>query len=236
MHVLTLSQGVSDVAMRPFRESARKYGVSYTILSPDLPLADDVVRCEPLPTGDQFYKARWLRYHEWIKTFQGYDLMVCDGHDVIFNDSLDVIPVLYLSDAPPMQLNASRESRPIGSCFINASWVYAACGDSDVTDSLKPLPILCAGVMWGTRMGFISWCCSLELETRATVDQGFLNLRKLCDIGEWENGKWVLTCCDVPKEWISVVDDHVRVFGVCRPKIVHQWNRSPMLKQFVQSR
>lgn len=230
MRVITFTQGLRPEQLIPLRQSAARYSAPLTVISPDAAGAD-VWRCDPVETGDGFYSKRWEWYSAWMTANPDEEnVIICDGGDVVFND--DPNRLIF------KKFNASEESRALGTCYINSEWLARAYADR-ITDSIKPYNIVCAGVAWGKRDWLLKWCefVGLHYEATPTMDQGILNYAARAEafpVKVHPNGLYVLTGCLVPDERVRVVNGVMFMHDVCRPVIVHQWNRVPKLKEFVQ--
>ena len=174
-------------------------------------------------------------------------VLLSDCRDVIFQgDPFGQILTERLSRADGVEVLFAPEDRCIGEEYCNRNWLKAAYGRG-VLWRLKKRRILCSGTTIGTYSGIMRYIALMREEAErsrvnpftAGIDQGFHNFiywrQAPAFIGLDLENEVVSTIGLTPVEQIELGGEGIFVRGRRSP-IVHQWDRHPKVREFIESR
>ena len=185
----------------------------------------------------------WARQALLDPTLEEYkDVMLCDSRDVLIQKD----PFNEIKG----QLTSGEEINTVGDCQINRAWIQKAYGEK-ILSQLESRKIICAGVTIGSRENILKYldifCAeSLALARRHStcylpnLDQAIHNKilrlsRELNPVLTKANGH-IATVGWHKESDISIdVNRKQAVIDGSNPAIIHQYDRSKSLSEFVNT-
>jgi hypothetical protein len=250
--VVGAAQGFNGRQIRPFLKSLRDNGYEgRVILFADKGAAREaaqwdveVLPCPPvkvLPHAERFL---WIHKKITNLDWDPRGIFLADTRDIIFQGNA--------ANLPSYGLHAFEEDpcMTIGSCPYNSEWMELGYGKPGL-DATRDQSIICVGTICGDPLGvgrhLQRLCIDLEKlqpKTRKPQDQSCHNyiIRSTPPTQKtvWANDNpWVYTVGYVGhpvRDTIRFNDEGIMNGNGLYPLVVHQWDRHPSLKEFVEER